>query len=66
MPTDTSTGGWGGESGLEVGSESEKGRWIHMLYRQAGKRGELFIDGKRVKTSTTMASKSHNSKELFS
>lgn len=50
----TSTGGWGSESGLEVGSESEKGRWIHMLYRQAGKRGELFIDGKRVKTSTTM------------
>ena len=24
----TSTGGWGSESGLEVGSESEKGRWI--------------------------------------
>ncbi len=50
----TSTGGWGNESGLEVGSESEKGRWIHMLYRQAGKRGELFIDGKCVKTNTAM------------
>lgn len=50
----TSTGGWGGESGLEVGSESEKGRWIHMLYRQAGKRGELFIDGTCVKTNAAM------------
>lgn len=50
----TSTGGWGSESGLEVGNESEKGRWIHMLYRQTGKKGELFIDGKCVKTNTAM------------
>ena len=50
----TSTGGWGSESGLEVGSESEKGRWIHMLYRQAEKRGELFIDGTCVKTNAAM------------
>lgn len=50
----TSTGGWGSESALEVGGESEKGRWIHMLYRQAGERGELFINGICVETSTEM------------
>ena len=41
----TSTGGWGSETGMEVGSESEKGRWMHFLYRQAGKKGELFLNG---------------------
>lgn len=43
-----STGGWGAEKDLEVGSASEKGRWIHVLYRQNENTGELFIDGKKV------------------
>ena len=50
----TSTGGWGSEIGMEVGSESEKGRWIHFLYRQAGKKGELFLNGKCVAQLATM------------
>lgn len=50
----TSPGGWGSEVGMEVGGASEKGRWVHVLYRQAGTLGELFIDGKRVQTNTTM------------
>ena len=50
----TSTGGWGGEVGMEVGGESAKGRWMHMLYRQSGTKGELFLDGKCVAQATNM------------
>ncbi|MCR5130634.1 MAG: alginate lyase family protein [Prevotella sp.] len=50
----TSTGGWGGEVGMELGTESAKGRWIHVLYRQSGAKGELFIDGKRVQQASNM------------
>jgi hypothetical protein len=44
----SSPSGWGSEVGMEVGTESAKGRWVHVLYRQTGSKGELFIDGKRV------------------
>ena len=50
----TSTGGWGAEIGMEVGTESIKGRWMHMLYRQSGQHGELFVDGKKVGEATNM------------
>ena len=50
----TSTGGWGSEVGLEVGSESSKGQWMHMLYRQTGQKGELYINGTRAKQATNM------------
>ena len=50
----TSTGGWGAESAVAVGSASAKDRWMHVLYRQSGQRGELFIDGKRVGQSSAM------------
>ena len=50
----SSTGGWGSEVGMEVGSASEKGRWMHVLYRQSGQKGELFIDGKRMAQATNM------------
>lgn len=50
----TSTGGWGSEVGMEMGSESAKGRWMHMLYRQSGQKGELFLDGKRMAQATNM------------
>ena len=49
-----SPNGWGSETGPEIGSESPKGRWIHMLYRQTGTEGELFINGKCVKRGTNM------------
>ncbi len=50
----TSTGGWGSEIGMEVGTESAKGFWIHMLYRQTAKKGELYINGVRKKIMNTM------------
>ena len=50
----TATSGWGSEVGMEVGSESVKGRWVHVLYRQTGAKGELIIDGKSVAQATGM------------
>ena len=50
----TSPAGWGSEVGMEVGTESAKGRWIHVLYRQSGTKGELFLDGKRVLQASNM------------
>lgn len=50
----TSAGGYGSESGIETGTASAKGRWMHVLYRQTGQRGELFIEGKRVGVNTSM------------
>lgn len=50
----TSTGGYNNESAIQVGTASEKGRWIHVLYRQSGARGQLYIDGKSVGSNTSM------------
>lgn len=50
----TSTGGYSNESGIEVGSESAKGRWIHVLYRQSGTSGQLYIDGESVGANASM------------
>lgn len=50
----TSTGGWGSEVGMELGSATTKDRWIHMLYRQGGMKGELFLDGRCVAQATNM------------
>ena len=50
----TSTGGWANEVGIEVGNESEKGRWMHVLYRQSGMVGQLFVNGERVGQATNM------------
>ena len=50
----TSTGGYGSESGIETGTASNKGRWMHVLYRQSGQCGELFVDGRRVGKNSAM------------
>jgi hypothetical protein len=50
----TSTGGWRNETGIEMGTASDKGRWVHVVYRQAKKKGELFLDGKLQKTWMSM------------
>jgi len=50
----TSTGGYSNEVGFQVGSASEKGKWIHVCYTQSSKTGKLYIDGKLVGSSTTM------------
>jgi len=50
----TSTGGWGSEVGMEAGRESAKGRWMHVLYRQSGQKGDLLLDGKCVAQAADM------------
>ncbi|MCD8318567.1 MAG: alginate lyase family protein [Paraprevotella sp.] len=40
-----STGGYASETGFEVGTESEKGKWIHVLYKQNGAKGQLYLNG---------------------
>lgn len=52
----TSTGGYGSESGMEVGTASQKGRWVSVAYRQRGSMGELLIDGERVGQNAAMPS----------
>ena len=50
----TSTGGFQNEVGMEIGAESVKGRWVHMLYTQTGQTGKLYLDGALKQTVTTM------------
>ncbi len=50
----TSTGGYGAESGIEVGAASAKGSWLSVVYRQSGAKGDLLINGKRVGQNTEM------------
>lgn len=42
------------EAGIEVGTVTAKGRWKHVLYRQAGAYGELYVDGQRVGQNALM------------
>ena len=48
------TNGWDSEAGLEIGGTSERGRWMHMLYRQKGSYGELFLNGRLMKSNASM------------
>lgn len=50
----TSPAGWGSEVGFQVGTASSKGQWMHVLYRQTGAKGELFVNGKSVASATNM------------
>jgi hypothetical protein len=49
-----STGGYGNESGIQVGTEAVKDVWQHVLYRQTGNTGELYIDGRLIGTNTAV------------
>ena len=51
----TSIGGFAHETGMEVGAESAKDTWMHVLYRQKGTNGELFINGTRRATYAQMS-----------
>lgn len=55
-----STGGFNNEFGLQTGSESEKGRWIHVAYTQNGATGVLYIDGRRRSSVGNMPLNSAN------
>lgn len=50
----TSTGGWQNETGIETGTASATGKWMHVVYRQSSKKGELYINGSLVGTATGM------------
>jgi acetyl esterase/lipase len=45
---ETSTGGYEHEEIIMQGSKPKRDVWVHVLYRQQGHRGELFLDGKSI------------------
>lgn len=55
-----STGGYSNETGIEIGSASDKGRWIHVLYTQDGQTATLYLDGVKKGTQSTMPANSTN------
>lgn len=57
---ETSTGGWGSAYGYERGSESEKGRWIHVAYTVKDGTCRLYIDGIEVGNATGIPLNSNN------
>lgn len=51
---EVSTGGYAHEEFIMQGTPAPKDRWVHVVYRQKGHTGELFIDGKLIGTNTNM------------
>jgi hypothetical protein len=45
---ETSTGGYEHEQIIMQGGKPKRDAWIHVLYRQQGHKGELFLDGKLI------------------
>ncbi|MDR2086719.1 MAG: hypothetical protein LBP72_06040 [Dysgonamonadaceae bacterium] len=43
-----STAGWNNEKAILLDAAPQKGAWQHVLYRQTGTKGELFINGTKV------------------
>ena len=60
-----STGGYGNEHGIEIGGESGKGQWMHILYTQDGATGTLYLDGAQQGTNTEMPLNSANFTETI-
>ena len=56
----TSTGGYTNESGIETGTSSAKGKWIHVAYTEKAGMGSLYINGELVGTNSTMPANSTN------
>ena len=56
----TSKGGYQNESGIEKGSASEKGKWIHVAYTESNGTGKLYIGGTLIGTKTGMPKNSTN------
>lgn len=50
----SSTGGYTNEVGIEVGGESVKDVWVHVLYTQSGRTGRLYLNGTLAGSNTTM------------
>ncbi len=51
---ETSTGGWNHEEFVMQGGKPERNVWIHALFRQSGKTGELYLDGKLIGRNENM------------
>ncbi len=49
-----STGGYNNEKGIEIGGASAKDGWMHIVYRQTGAKGELFLNGKSAGTNAAV------------
>ena len=50
----SATAGYNSEVGGEVGTESAKGRWVHVAFTQSATTGRLYIDGHLQSTITSM------------
>ncbi len=51
---ETSTGGYQHEEIIMQGGQPKRDVWIHALYRQHGKNGELYLDGKLIGKNKNM------------
>lgn len=50
---ETSIGGWSQETGIQASKVSEQGKWITVVYRQKGTKGQLYIDGELIGSEDT-------------
>ncbi len=50
---ETSIGGWSQETGIQASKVSKKGKWITVVYRQNGNKGQLYIDGELIGSEET-------------
>ena len=55
-----STSGYNNEVGIEVGGESAKDKWIHVLYTQKGRIAQLYLNGELAGSSTSMPTNTTN------
>lgn len=51
---ETSTGGYEHEEIIMQGGKPKRGVWVHVLYRQQGHKGELYLDGKLIGQNENM------------
>ena len=49
-----STGGYEHEEIIMQGGQPKRDTWVHVLYRQKGHKGELFLDGKLIGKNDNM------------
>jgi uncharacterized repeat protein (TIGR02543 family) len=47
-----SLSGWGNEANVSLGGNLSKGSWQHVMYRQIGSQGAIYINGKAAATTT--------------
>lgn len=51
---ETSTGGYEHEEIIMQGGKPKRDVWVHAIYRQKGKTGELYLDGKLIGRNANM------------